>query len=124
MSHIVMRDSVFALNILQLSIALNHRKMEMGLWFILSGITKSGKVIYRKTCKKKVNYMGQPGTIVFQTLMIEFPKSQSNIYSITVLKYPRVWIKCVRNRRSVTFKICMLSELWNIIYAGFFYNIG
>jgi len=49
-------------------------------WFIICGITSQGKVMYRKTCKRKVNYMGQPGTLVFQTLMIEYPKSQVGLY--------------------------------------------
>lgn len=49
-------------------------------WFIIAGITDQGKVLYRKTCKRKVDYMGQPSTSVFQTLMIEYPKSQEEFY--------------------------------------------
>jgi len=49
-------------------------------YFIISGTTKAGKIVYRKTCKRKINYMGEPGTYVFQTLMITYPTSQINIY--------------------------------------------
>jgi hypothetical protein len=49
-------------------------------WFVFSGKTKDNKVVYRKTRKIKINYFGQPGTFVFQTLMIEYPFAQATIY--------------------------------------------
>lgn len=49
-------------------------------WFIFSGIDKNGKIVYRKTRKKKINYMGQGATYVFQTLMITYPQSQKRVY--------------------------------------------
>ncbi|ANE50573.1 hypothetical protein [Flavisolibacter tropicus] len=50
-------------------------------WFIISGTDKNGNIFYRKTVKKKINYMGTGETEVFQTLMITYPTSQKDVYS-------------------------------------------
>lgn len=49
-------------------------------WFVLSGVDKDGRIVYRKTIKKKIDYMGRPGTAVFQTWMITYPASQNKSY--------------------------------------------
>jgi len=51
-------------------------------WFVFSGLTKDGKIIYQKTVMKKINYMDEekPETMVQQTLMITYPKSQQHLY--------------------------------------------
>ena len=49
-------------------------------WFIFSGKTADNKIIYRKTRKTEINYQGDAGTAVFQTLMIEYPADQANVY--------------------------------------------
>jgi hypothetical protein len=49
-------------------------------WFVFSGVDKDGNIVYRKTRKAKVNYLGAPKTEVFQTLMITFPNSQKSVY--------------------------------------------
>jgi len=48
--------------------------------FIISGMNKDNRIIYRKTSISKIRYMGEPGTQVFRTLMIEYPASQSAQY--------------------------------------------
>lgn len=55
-------------------------------WFIFSGIDKKGKIVYRKTRKKKIDYMGQGATYVFQTLMITYPQSQNQLYKPYCIK--------------------------------------
>jgi hypothetical protein len=50
-------------------------------WFVFSGVDKAGKIVYRKTVKKKINYMGDEGVAVFQTLMITYPASQNKLYA-------------------------------------------
>lgn len=55
-------------------------KMITEEWFVFSGITRDGKIIYQKTRRRKIKYMGEPGTFVFQTLMITYPSSQRKIY--------------------------------------------
>jgi hypothetical protein len=51
-------------------------------WFVVSGLNKDGRIVYRKTVKRKIRY--QPGdeatTLVYQTLMITYPKSQQAQY--------------------------------------------
>jgi hypothetical protein len=55
-------------------------------WFIVSGIDSQGRIVYRKTAKKQVNYMGQGAATVFQTLMISYPTSQIDVYNAYCLK--------------------------------------
>jgi hypothetical protein len=55
-------------------------KLQHKDWFVFSGKTKDNNIIYRKTRKIKITYLGQPDTFVFQTLMIEYPFSQATIY--------------------------------------------
>jgi hypothetical protein len=50
-------------------------------WFVFSGVDKAGRIVYRKTVKKKINYMGDAGAAVFQTLMITYPASQNKLYA-------------------------------------------
>ncbi len=52
-------------------------------WFIVSGLDKEGDIVYQKTVRKKIAYMGeeQPATDVYQTLMITYPKSQQDKYA-------------------------------------------
>lgn len=50
-------------------------------WFVFSGIDQKGEIVYRKTVRKKINYMGKPATQVFQTLMIKYPASQQSVYT-------------------------------------------
>lgn len=50
-------------------------------WFIISGTDKEGNIFYRKTVKKKINYIGTGETEVFQTLMITYPSVQKGAYS-------------------------------------------
>ena len=49
-------------------------------YFIFSGFTKQGKIAYGKTIRKKIVYMGQTGTYVFQSLMITYPNLQNKLY--------------------------------------------
>ena len=49
-------------------------------WFIFSGLNSNNKIVYRKTRKTSINYLGQPATPVFQTLMIEYPAGQAKLY--------------------------------------------
>jgi len=48
--------------------------------FIISGLNKKGDIVYRKTVKKKITYQGQPGTEVFQTLMITYTGADRTKY--------------------------------------------
>ena len=50
-------------------------------WFVFSGVNQQGKIVYRKTVKKKIDYMGQPGTETFQTIMITYPSSENKVYA-------------------------------------------
>jgi hypothetical protein len=49
-------------------------------WFVFSGIDKKGKIVYRKTIKRKIDYFNQGNKYVFQTLMITYPPSEQNLY--------------------------------------------
>ena len=51
-------------------------------WFVISGLDEKGKIVYRKTVKKKIRYMGgeKEDTSVYQTLMITYPKSKQSLY--------------------------------------------
>ncbi len=51
-------------------------------WFVISGLNKEGKIVYRKTIKKKIQYAGdeEESTFIYQTLMISYPKSQQSNY--------------------------------------------
>ena len=60
-------------------IKFTYRKIAKN-WFIFSGINKQGKMVYQKTIKKKITYMGQAGTYVFQSLMITYPVVQKKFY--------------------------------------------
>lgn len=53
--------------------------------FIFSGIDEQGQIVYRKTCKKKINYYGQ-STFVFQSLEITYPPSQQTLYKLYCLQ--------------------------------------
>lgn len=57
-----------------------HYKVIKSSWFIFSGVDAAGNIIYQKTVKKAVNYMGDAGTEVFQTIRISYPPSQQNEY--------------------------------------------
>ena len=46
-------------------------------WFIFSGLDLKGNIVYQKTTKKKIIYFGNPGTDVFQTLIITYPSDQT-----------------------------------------------
>jgi hypothetical protein len=61
-------------------IQLTYKKITKD-WFVFSGVDKAGKIVYRKTVKKKINYMGDEGVAVFQTLMITYPASQNKLYA-------------------------------------------
>ncbi len=50
-------------------------------WFIFSGVDSTGNVIYQKTIKKKINYLGEKDTYVFQTLRISYPPNQNKKYN-------------------------------------------
>ena len=51
-------------------------------WFVISGLDKEGRIVYRKTVKKKIRYMGSEteDTFVYQTLMITYPKAKQNLF--------------------------------------------
>lgn len=49
-------------------------------WFVFSGTDGSGNIIYQKTVKKKIDYFGDAGTPVFQTLRISYPAEQQKNY--------------------------------------------
>lgn len=51
-------------------------------WFIVSGIDKDGNISYRKTVRKKIQYLGDEAlaTWVYQTLMITYPENQQKLY--------------------------------------------
>lgn len=55
-------------------------------WFIFSGLSKQGEIVFRKTVKKKINYKGDRDVNVFQTLMIIYPAAQNNIYQTYCIK--------------------------------------
>jgi hypothetical protein len=56
-------------------------KMINGDWFIFSGTDAKGNIVYQKTVKKKIDYMGEKNTYVFQTLTISYPPNQSKKYN-------------------------------------------
>lgn len=49
-------------------------------WFIFSGIDKEGKIVYQKTVKKAINFLGDENTDVFQTLRIAYPSDKKDVY--------------------------------------------
>ena len=50
-------------------------------YFIISYYDEEGNIVYEKTIFKKINdYLGNGPTDVFQTLMITYPKNQSDLY--------------------------------------------
>jgi len=51
-------------------------------WFVISDLNKEGKIVYRKTVKKKMRYEGddEENPFIYQTLIISYPKSQQKIY--------------------------------------------
>ena len=48
--------------------------------FIFSGTDAKGNIVYQKTVKKSVEYMGEKNTSVFLTLRISYPPAQSEQY--------------------------------------------
>jgi hypothetical protein len=48
--------------------------------FIFSGIDKDGEIVYQKTVRKTIDFYGDPGTYVFQTLRIKYPPGQKQVY--------------------------------------------
>jgi hypothetical protein len=50
--------------------------------FIFSGLNQKGEIVYRKSVMKKIADEGseEEDTMVWQTLMITYPKSQQNLY--------------------------------------------
>jgi hypothetical protein len=67
------------------NINLTYKKVSKD-WFIFSGLSKQGEIVYRKTVRKKINYKGDQGVYVFQTLMIIYPAVQNNIYQTYCIK--------------------------------------
>ena len=55
-------------------------KMIKENWFIFSGVDSKRNIIYQKTVKKKIDYMGDKNTYVFQTLYISYPNNQAKVY--------------------------------------------
>lgn len=55
-------------------------KTMKGDWFVFSGTDGSGNIVYQKTAKKKIDYSGDAGTPVFQTLRIKYPADQQKNY--------------------------------------------
>lgn len=49
-------------------------------WFVFSGMDGNGSFIYQKTAKKKIEYYGDAGTPVFQTVRIKYPAEQQKNY--------------------------------------------
>ncbi len=49
-------------------------------WFVFSGTDGSGNFIYQKIVKKKIEYYGNKGTAVFQTVRIKYPAGQQKNY--------------------------------------------
>jgi hypothetical protein len=49
-------------------------------WYIFSAADSKGNIIYQKTIKKKIDYMGEKNTYVFETLRISYPANQSKQY--------------------------------------------
>lgn len=68
----------------ELALAITDKKVTYKVvrkdWFILSGTDRNGNIFYRKTVKKKINYMELGETDVFQTLMLSYPPSQKQLY--------------------------------------------
>lgn len=60
-------------------IKITYRVMKSS-WFVFSGVDTAGNTIYQKTVKKAVDYFGDPGTNVFQTIRISYPPSQQEKY--------------------------------------------
>jgi hypothetical protein len=48
--------------------------------YIFSGTGEDGKIIYQKTVKRGIEYMGSKNTDVFQTLRISYPPDQKKKY--------------------------------------------
>lgn len=55
-------------------------KVVKDTWFVVSGTDSSGAVVYRKTVKKKIDFNGDAGTPVFQTVRIKYPATQQKNY--------------------------------------------
>lgn len=49
-------------------------------YYIYSGTNKNGDIVYAKTAKHKINYMGSPDSEVFQTIMIIYPAAEQDKY--------------------------------------------
>lgn len=55
-------------------------KMIKGTAFIFSGMDANGNIVYVKTVKKNIDYMGEKNITVFLTLMIRYPRAQNKQY--------------------------------------------
>lgn len=55
-------------------------KVKKDNWFVLSGVDDKGNFIYQKTMKKNIDYYGDKGTPVFQTLRLSYPPNQKAQY--------------------------------------------
>lgn len=72
-------DQIFETAIENIKVAYKVKKAD---FFILSGTDKKGRIVYRKTVKKKISYMGKnEDTDAFQTLMITYPAGQKALYA-------------------------------------------
>ncbi|WP_212005025.1 hypothetical protein [Chitinophaga sp. HK235] len=49
-------------------------------FFIFSGTDDKGNIVYCKTVKRKIDYLGDPATEVFQTVMILYPAAEQEKY--------------------------------------------
>lgn len=49
-------------------------------WFVFSGTDTKGAILYQRTSKKKIDYLGTPDTYVFQTIRISYPADQNKQY--------------------------------------------
>ena len=50
-------------------------------WFVFSGTDKKGNLIYQKTAKKNIDYLGDKNTPVFQTIRLIYPPEQKDQYN-------------------------------------------
>jgi hypothetical protein len=49
-------------------------------YYIFSGANSNGDIVYCKTARHKINYMGNPGSEVLQSIMIIYPAAEQEKY--------------------------------------------
>jgi len=55
-------------------------QVKKATWFVFSGVDAKGNFIYQKTVKKNIEFYGDKGTPVFQTVRLSYPPNQKKQY--------------------------------------------